>query len=113
MRSSSRMTLRSEYCEGILKCFRYQAAPVYVPVSPLEWLARTRYESTSLYVCGVLTVVHALSLNATACAPATSCRMNCHPGSMLNCVLSWGGGGRTPPSGAGGAAAPSWLFALG
>jgi hypothetical protein len=30
------ITLLLEYCDGILKCFRYQAGPAYVPVSPLE-----------------------------------------------------------------------------
>jgi len=59
---------------------------VYDPVSPLPWLINLVYESTSLYVWGVLTVLQAASSNVVACAPVTSWRMNRQPGSRLNCA---------------------------
>ena len=76
MPSNSMKTLEPATAAGSLKCLRYQLIPLYVPRSPPLWSMMTRNESTSLNVCGVLTLSHCESSNDGTSAPGTSWRMN-------------------------------------
>ena len=68
---------------------------MYVPTSPPLWTMILRNESTSLKLCGVLTVVQLESSKAGASAPPTSCRMNFQ--SKLKFSFSRGDAGGTYP----------------
>ena len=92
MPSNSRKILSPEYLAGSLKCLRYQESPLYVPRSPPLWEKIWRNESTSLKVCGVLTVVQEESSKPGASAPATSSRMNFQFKSKFNLARGEGGG---------------------
>src|SRR5262249_18738941 len=68
MPSNSSRTRLPLVSGGSLKCLRYHTVPFQVPRSPPLCEAQVRKLSTSLYVCGVLTVSQAESSNAAAAA---------------------------------------------
>src|ERR1035441_3971010 len=92
MPSNSMKTLEPAAAAGSLKCLRYQLMPLYVPRSPPLWSMMTRKESTSLKVCGVLTVSHLESSKETSWAPGTSARMNFQPALKLEVTRGDAGG---------------------
>jgi hypothetical protein len=59
-----------------LEMFAIQTSPLKVPKSPPLWEMILRKESTSLKLCGKLTVVQAESSKPGDSAPGTSSRMN-------------------------------------